>query len=159
MNVDRRRVDEICDAALQRSPEQRETYLDSACGADVELRREVDSLLKHAQTASSFLDAPVAQVAAAVLDSSASRIGTRVGQYEIRSRLGRGGMGEVYCARDTTLDRDVAIKMLPPDVAADAERLSRVSARGRAAGALNHPNIGAISASRPPTTRVRSCSN
>jgi eukaryotic-like serine/threonine-protein kinase len=144
VSVDRRRVDEICDAALQRSPEQREAYLDSACGADVELRREVDSLLKHAQAASSFLSAPVAQVAAAVLDSSASRIGTRIGQYEIRSRLGRGGMGEVYCARDTKLDRDVAIKMLPPDVAADADRLSRFQREARLLASLSHANIGAI---------------
>src|SRR5438128_7616124 len=67
--------------------------------------------------------------------------GTRLGRYEIRSSLGAGGMGEVYRAQDTKLNRDVAIKVLPAAFSADAERLRRFEQEAQAAGALNHPNI------------------
>ena len=67
--------------------------------------------------------------------------GTRLGPYEILSPIGAGGMGEVYRARDERLGRDVAVKVLPADVAADAERLKRFDREARSASALNHPNI------------------
>src|SRR5213596_3025536 len=67
--------------------------------------------------------------------------GTKLGRYEIRSKIGEGGMGEVYLARDTQLGRDVAIKVLPSGLAADADRLRRFEQEASAAGALNHPNI------------------
>src|ERR1700693_5330597 len=67
--------------------------------------------------------------------------GTKLGPYEIHSPLGAGGMGEVYKARDIRLDRFVAIKVLPADVATDPERLRRFEKEARAASALNHPNI------------------
>jgi eukaryotic-like serine/threonine-protein kinase len=67
--------------------------------------------------------------------------GTRLGRYEIRSKLGEGGMGEVYRARDERLNRDVAIKVLPVAFSQDAERLLRFEQEAQAAGALNHPNI------------------
>jgi Tol biopolymer transport system component len=70
--------------------------------------------------------------------------GTRLGPYEIVARLGAGGMGEIYCARDTRLAREVAIKVLPAEVAADASRLKRFEKEARAASALNHPNIVTI---------------
>ena len=70
--------------------------------------------------------------------------GTTLGQYEIRSPLGAGGMGEVYRARDTRLDREVAIKVLPESVTSDPERLRRFEQEARAAAALNHPNILAV---------------
>src|SRR5688572_30031442 len=70
--------------------------------------------------------------------------GTRLGPYEVLSRLGAGGMGEVYRARDAKLHREVAIKVLPEDVAADAERLARFEREAQALAALNHPNIGAV---------------
>src|SRR5262245_46612794 len=67
--------------------------------------------------------------------------GTRLGSCEILSLLGAGGMGEVYRARDSRLGREVAVKILPPSFAADAERLTRFEQEARAAGALNHPNL------------------
>src|SRR6516164_10392441 len=70
--------------------------------------------------------------------------GTRFGHYEILSRLGAGGMGEVYRARDTKLGRDVALKVLPAAFAADAERLARFKREARVLASLNHPGIAAI---------------
>ena len=70
--------------------------------------------------------------------------GTRLGHYEVQSLLGTGGMGEVYRARDSRLHRDVAVKVLPGDFAADADRLRRFEQEARATGQLNHPNIVAI---------------
>src|SRR5215472_9719808 len=70
--------------------------------------------------------------------------GTILGQYEIRSPLGAGGMGEVYRAHDKRLDRDVAIKVLPENLTSDADRLRRFEQEARATAALNHPNILAI---------------
>jgi tetratricopeptide (TPR) repeat protein len=70
--------------------------------------------------------------------------GTRLGPYEIVALLGAGGMGEVYRARDTRLGRDVAIKVLPPEFAADAERLRRFEQEARAVAALSHPNVLAV---------------
>jgi len=68
-------------------------------------------------------------------------IGTWVGPYEILSPLGLGGMGEVYCARDNRLNREVAIKVLPASFSNDADRFTRFEQEGRATSALNHPNI------------------
>lgn len=70
--------------------------------------------------------------------------GTRLGPYEVVSSLGAGGMGEVYRARNTTLQRDVAIKVLPDAVAGDPERLARFEREAQVLGALNHPNIATI---------------
>src|SRR2546427_2161310 len=67
--------------------------------------------------------------------------GTKLGRYEIRSKIGEGGMGEVYLAQDTKLDRKVALKILPADVAAHPDRMKRFVQEAKAASALNHPNI------------------
>src|SRR6185437_13890103 len=70
--------------------------------------------------------------------------GTKLGPYEIQSPLGAGGMGEVYRARDTRLQRTVALKLLPPQYGLDAERVRRFEQEARASAALNHPNIVGI---------------
>ncbi len=70
--------------------------------------------------------------------------GTKLGRYEIRSKIGEGGMGEVYLAHDATLDRKVALKILPPDLASNQNRMRRFAQEAKAAAALNHPNIAHI---------------
>src|SRR5437667_3688408 len=70
--------------------------------------------------------------------------GIKLGRYEIRSKVGEGGMGEVYRARDEKLNRDVAIKVLPATLSQNADRLRRFEQEAQAAGALNHPNILAV---------------
>jgi len=70
--------------------------------------------------------------------------GTRLGSYEVLGQLGQGGMGEVYRARDTELDRDVALKILPQAFASDPERLARFQREAKTLATLNHPNIASI---------------
>ncbi len=70
--------------------------------------------------------------------------GTRLGPFEILSPLGAGGMGEVWRARDTRLQREVAIKVLPAALASDPERLARFEREARLLGSMNHPRIGGL---------------
>jgi eukaryotic-like serine/threonine-protein kinase len=139
------RVEQLCQEALDRPEVERAPLLDAACGGDQSLRQEVEALLKHEAAGSAFLELPQAAVAAAAMEGPVRRLsGQRIGIFEIGPLLGVGGMGEVYRARDTDLDRDVALKVLPAHVAVDADRLARFAREARALGALNHPNIGAI---------------
>lgn len=70
--------------------------------------------------------------------------GTKLGRYEVRSKIGEGGMGEVYLALDTKLGRKVALKILPPELASNQDRMRRFTQEAKAAAALNHPNIAHI---------------
>jgi eukaryotic-like serine/threonine-protein kinase len=90
----RRRVDDLCDAALDRDARERAAFVAAACGRDEPLRQEVEALLAHAQAAEGFLAAPVGEVAAHVLagEQTASLVGGQIGSYQILSRLGAGGM-------------------------------------------------------------------
>ena len=137
-----RRVEEICDGALRLTARERPAYLDRSCGADTDLRQEVEALLAHEATAERFLNAPAAAVAGSA--PAANLIGRRFGDYEIVAKLGEGGMGEVYRARDLALGRDVAIKILPGAFAGDRERLRRFVREARLLATVNHPFIGAI---------------
>ena len=129
------RIDEIYHAALARSPEERQAFLDEACREDIALRREVESLLARATDASGFLETNAMQLMGRALaeQDTMSWVGRRFGQYEIRSIVGAGGMGEVYLAHDTRLKRDVAIKCLSPHVSSDARRAGTPRAGGTAA--------------------------
>jgi serine/threonine protein kinase len=141
----RRRVEDLCDAALNRDARERAAFVAAACAGDAALRREVEALLAHAQTAEGFLAAPMAELAAHVLaDEGASLVGRHIGAYRILSLLGAGGMGEVYCARDTKLGRDVAIKIVPHIFLSDSERLVRFEREARVLATLNHPHMAAI---------------
>jgi len=138
-----RRVEAICDEALKLSPDERQVYLDRTCGGDAALRGEVESLLVHEGTAERFLDSSVGAVAAHVMPAH-DVIGRRFADYEITAKLGEGGMGEVYRARDRKLGRDVAIKILPTAFAADRDRMHRFEREARLLATVNHPHIGAI---------------
>ena len=142
----RRRVEQICDAALHRDARERAAFVAAACGPDEALRAEVEALLAHAQTAEGFLEASMGEVAAHVLaaEQGASLVGRQIASYEILSLLGKGGMGEVYRARDTKLGRDIAIKVVANAFLSDPERLARFEREARVLATLNHPHIGAI---------------
>jgi serine/threonine protein kinase len=135
------RVKEIFQEALERAPGERSAFLAGECGGDEALRREVESLIASHEKDGSFIDSPAFEVAADMLTSDHELTGQNIGHYEILSTLGKGGMGEVYLARDTKLDRKVALKFLPGDFAQDQDRLRRLEQEARATSALNHPNI------------------
>jgi len=140
-----RRIEEICHAALARSAGQRPAFLREACGDDDGLRHGVETLLAQESAAERFLASPVGAVAAQVVPSATPRLaGQRFGVFQVGELLGSGGMGDVYRALDTRLGRDVALKVLPPEFTADAERLVRIEREAHLLGALNHPNIAAI---------------
>ena len=143
---------------MEFEPTQRSAFLEEACGDDEAVCREVEALLAEHEKASGFLEtraldlaaqekefsgSPVSALTAQAVPESPSRslVGKRLGAYQILSLLGSGGMGEVYKARDSRLNRSVAIKVLPPDKTSDANRKRRFVQEARAASALNHPNI------------------
>ena len=146
MDPTRRRVEDVCHAALELPSGERAAFVTSACGDDLTLREEVEALLAHAQTADGFLAAPMPALAAQVLcdTSSASMVGRQIASYMMGPRIGVGGMGEVYRARDTKLEREVAIKILPRAFTNDPERVRRFEREARMLAALNHPHVAAI---------------
>jgi Tol biopolymer transport system component len=131
-------VTEIFHAALASDPARREAFLADACGGDAVLRADVEELVAAHHEAGPFGETPLF-VPALSLDP-----GSSIGAYRIEELLGAGGMGEVYRARDGTLERDVAIKVLPQPFASDPERVARLLREARLLAALNHPNIAAI---------------
>ncbi len=138
-------IESLYTAALERPLSEREAFLAAACAGDADLRREVESLLAYHSKAD-FLEVPAIDVAAraAASDSHPSPIPATIGKFQVLALIGKGGMGEVWRARDTRLQRDVAIKVLPEDFAADPERLSRFKREAQTLASLNHPNIATI---------------
>src|SRR6266699_2386198 len=136
-------IEEVYHAVLEVAFEKRTSFLVSACGNDDELRREVESLLWFSDLPSSVIDTPPMDVAAEIFAQKKHLeiVGTNIGNYEIKMLLGKGGMGEVFLAQDTKLDRKVALKILPSEFAKDEERMSRFIREAKSASALNQPNI------------------
>jgi serine/threonine protein kinase/Tol biopolymer transport system component len=143
-----KQIDQLLDSALQREASQRPAFLEQACAGDEELRREVESLLAHKdkEQAQSFIEVPALEAAAKGLavGHHESLVGRRLGPYKIHSLLGVGGMGEVYLAHDPRLDRDIALKILPTELASDPDRIRRFIREARAASGLKHPNVATI---------------
>ena len=129
---------------MQRPSEQPSSI--DACDGDDDLRREVEALLAYEEEAEHFIEGPAVEVAAKEMarDSGPSLLGKQVSHYQVLTLLGAGGMGEVYLARDTRLDRTVALKILPASVASDEDRMRRFEREAKAASALNHPNVATI---------------
>jgi len=142
------RVEALYYSALERHPNERHTFLLSACAGDHKLYEEVDSLLKAATRTDSLLQQPIWEQSAIIelFESEAHRFhaGIQLGPYVVEARLGAGGMGEVYRARDTRLNRAVAIKVLRTRTAVDWRSRERFQREAHAASALNHPNICAV---------------
>lgn len=141
-----RQIEEIYYRAQQRPVGERPAFLDDACGADEELRRQVESLLRADDEAETFLTTPAMNLAAQMIadEQTRSLAGKRISHYEVVEWIGAGGMGEVYRARDIRLNREVAIKVLPEHMSQNAEALARFEREARAVAALSHPNILAI---------------
>jgi serine/threonine protein kinase/Tol biopolymer transport system component len=138
------RLSELYHAAMERDPDERRAFVRDACGEDGALREELESLLGYAPAASRFLETPAARVAGTDEAEDGGVTGRTLGPYTVTGRLGAGGMGEVYRARDSRLGRDVAIKILPQHFTADPERRARFAREARLLATLNHPHIGAI---------------
>jgi len=126
-------IETLFHAARELHGEERASFLDKECGAEGSLRRRVDALLRGDEKAEGILNVAAWSIANA-----------RIGPYEIVDWLGAGGMGEVYRAHDTTLKRDVAIKVLPEVFSRDPDRIARFQREAEVLAKLNHPNIAAI---------------
>src|SRR5262245_57233208 len=140
-----RQVEDLFHEALDRAPGDRAAFLDAACAGDRAMREQVECLLDSFDEAGDFIEKPLLHdsLSSEVISLSASEsfIGHRIGNYEVLSLIGVGGMGEVYLARDARLDRQIALKLLPSQFIADPAQVRRFEREARAASALNHPNI------------------
>jgi serine/threonine protein kinase/Flp pilus assembly protein TadD len=135
-------VKELFEAALERDDEDAAAFLAQACPEDVEVRAEVESLLTAHARDSGFMNQPAGNL---LIDRNPVLLtGQHLGNYEVISTLGKGGMGQVYLALDTRLGRKVALKLLPFSNTSDPNHVQRLEQEARTASALNHPNIVTI---------------
>jgi len=136
-------INQLFHLALTHEPGQRAVLLAEACAGDEELRRDVEDLISSHEQAEDFIERPASDLAAELFATGHAGlgVGAKIGPYELRSVLGKGGMGIVYLALDTRLGRQVALKLLPVQFTLDPERVRRFEREARAASALNHPNL------------------
>jgi eukaryotic-like serine/threonine-protein kinase len=143
-----RQIETLYDQALEIEESRREAFLRQVCGGDDELLQDLEGLLAKRPRAASFLKEPalrgIAREFAATATAAPSWVGREIANYQFVSLLGSGGMGEVYRARDTRLERQVAIKILPEEFSHDTDRVSRFQREAHLLASLNHPNIAAI---------------
>ena len=139
------RVRTLLEALIDRPVNDRPEYLAAACASEPDIRGEVESLLNAHDAAAGFLERegrPSSRTGTSIeVDSRGLEPGTRLGAFEIVAPLGSGGMGQVYRARDTRLDRSVALKVLAPDLARSASSRERFEREAQAISRLTHPHI------------------
>ena len=136
------RVEDLFHAALKLEPSERAAFLAEVRASDPELLAEVESLIAAHELEGSFIDSPAYDATTETVTTQAdSRLGRFVGRYSIVAPLGRGAMGDVYLAEDSTLRRKVAIKFLHAEVVADEHAQKRLIREAQAAATLDHPNI------------------
>ena len=143
MNPERyQRIQILLQAALEHETKERSAFLDEACAGDEALRTQVEELIVSSERAGSFLESPVAEIAAQLVSAQSKLVlGQSFGSYKVLSLLGSGGMGDVYLAEDTRLKRKVALKVLRSSFTHDRDRFHRFEHEARVISALNHPNI------------------
>ena len=137
-------ISRIFNTALAKEPSARSSYLDEVCGEDAGVRAEIEELLAASEQPDSFIDSPKASLAAAAADGVNSprlQPDDLVGSFQVIRLLGIGGMGEGYLAKDLRLNRQVALKVLPPASAIDPNANKRFLREAQAAAALEHPHI------------------
>jgi serine/threonine protein kinase len=139
-------VRDIFDVALRQKPEERTSFVSGVCGGDKTLLTEVESLLTSLDSAEGFMETPaIAKVAEQILTEQRQfSNGQFLNHYEIARLIGTGGMGEVYLATDTKLNRQVALKVLHPNLFSDNQANRRLVREAQAAAILDHPHICAI---------------
>src|SRR5262245_44206864 len=140
------RIEHLYHAALEHDSAHRQAFLAEACADDEALLQEVASLIAAHGQAVDLIEGAPDKVAAEMFEANwaQSMSGRQIGHYRLLSLLGAGGMGRVYRAKDTLLDREVAAKILPKHLAGNPEALARFKTEARAVAALSHPNILAI---------------
>src|ERR1044072_4785849 len=145
-NRDCERVETVFHAALDLPVEERGSFVEQACNGDEGLMSEVSSLLSSIEHSSGFMRQPALAAGMSVLLNSSreSLLGKTFGVYRIISQLGKGGMGEVYLAEDTKLNRKVALKFLSPEFVADNWAKRQLIKEAQAVAQLDHPNICSV---------------
>jgi len=142
-----RELKELFGQAVELEPEDRAAFLDAACGTDSDLREQLERLLAHDRRAESFLERPAPADAGSLLSpAEALQVGDMVEHFRVMRLLGRGGMGQVFLARDTKLGRKVALKLIHPGLLGTAEAEQRFLTEARTTARFSHPNIVAIHA-------------
>ncbi|HEY2294503.1 MAG TPA: serine/threonine-protein kinase, partial [Thermoanaerobaculia bacterium] len=143
-----RRIEALLDEMFERPAGERRAFLDEACAGNPELRAQMEALLTADEEAEGFLATPAHQAAAELLadtvGEAAPLADRELGPYRLVREIGSGGMGVVYEAEDTRLRRRVAVKLLPPELSRDRGAKQRFLREGRAASALDDPNICTI---------------
>ncbi len=141
-----RQIGSLYHAALELEPDRRKAFLDEACAGNDELRHEVEELLASNEQAGNFMAAPAVEIVSQSQPENESEklIGQSLGQYRVLSRIGAGGMGEVFLAEDNRLNRKVALKILPAEFVSSPDRVRRFEREAKAASATAHPNIVSI---------------
>ncbi len=140
------KINEVFQSAVDLKPDEQDAFLKEVCGDDESLRQQVKTLLAANDEAGNFINENAAKDAAHLLTlkSSPDLLGDKLCHYEIISVLGSGGMGKVYLARDSKLNRSVAVKTLPYSFSKESDYVKRFQTEAKAAANLNHPNVATV---------------